>query len=79
MRFSRVFPIGRLARRHVVRQRIDSAARLVLVRALPEQRDYGGPLARKRESLPAEDLKARRADGEIPVTVASLQMHRSTA
>ncbi len=30
--------------------------------------------ARKRESLPAEDLKARRADGEIPVTVASLKM-----
>jgi RND family efflux transporter MFP subunit len=35
---------------------------------------YGGYFGTKRESLPAEDRKAGRALGEIPVTVASLQM-----
>jgi RND family efflux transporter MFP subunit len=34
----------------------------------------GGYFGTKRESLPAEDRNAKRASGEIPVTVASLQM-----
>ena len=35
---------------------------------------YGGYLGANAESLPAEDPKTERASGEIPVTVASLQM-----